>query len=493
MYSKSIDPLIDNLFESKSSSNNEHIQRPSQLNKHQYNYKPDDFMNITSYKGFDNNDPGNGRQNNYAWSFCDFNGYIYVGTGRNVTYGSLAVMAQLEIPLDYTPDSVDMCAEIWRYKKDGSLPWERVYKSKFDKSEAKADVVGIRSLIKFKSFGLKPAMYAAGYSMNGIKILKSTNGVDWFEIPSNITKGTSSRSMIVYNNKLYLTVMADAEDLPSLLYSSVDPELFGWTLETPENGEDGKNPIGTIWTIAAFNNHLYLGTSSKKGFMLWRTEGSVPEINHWKLVIKNGGGNDFNYIPISLVEFKGHLYVGTGIDTTSMLCYVFPVGSEIFRVDKNDNYKTIVGYNDPLSCLSGGFNNPYNLYMWQMKVFNNKLYIGTFDCSTAIEPTLETFLKNADSLIKLFTQPVFESLVSTLYSRVLSLKNNEHTSGFDFYVSKDGINFSPICIDGFNNPYSYGIRNIFISDDNNMYIGTANPFQGCEVYELIQDSVFSLS
>lgn len=329
--------------------------------------------------------------------------------------------------------------------------------------------------------------------MNGVKILKSTNGIDWFEIPSNITKGTSSRSMMVYNNKLYLTVMADGEDLPSLLYSSVDPELFGWTLETPEGGEEGKNPIGTIWTIASFNNHLYPGTSSKKGFMLWRTEGSEPELNHWKLIIKNGGGYDFNSIPISLVEFNDHLYIGTGIDTTAMLCYVFPVGCEILRVDKNDNIETVVGYNNPINKIYGGFNNKYNLYMWQMKIFNNKLYIGTFDCSSAIEPTLEIFLKNADMLIKQFTLPVFESLVSSLYSNIVSLKSEQHPSGFDFYVSEDGVSFSPISLDGFKNPYSYGIRNIFISDDNDMYIGTANPFQGCEVYKLNKSYVFQLS
>lgn len=104
------------------------------------NYNSNNFQNITPFKGFDSNDPGNGRQNNYAWAFCDFNGYIYVGTGRNVIYGSLVTMAKLQICLDYTPSSVNMCAEIWRYKKDGSLPWERVYKSKFNESTGKADV-----------------------------------------------------------------------------------------------------------------------------------------------------------------------------------------------------------------------------------------------------------------------------------------------------------------------------------------------------------------
>ena len=215
--------------------------------------------------------------------------------------------------------------------------------------------------------------------------------------------------------------------------------------------------------------------------------------NHWKAVIKNGGGHDFNYIPISLVEFKNHLYIGTGIDTTAILCYVFPIGCEIFRIDKNDNVETIVGYDNPISKISGGFNNKYNIYMWQMKIFNDKLYIGTFDCSSVIEPTLEIFLKNSDMLIKQLTLPVFNSLVSCLYSNISSLKIEQHPLGFDFYVSEDGVNFSPISLNGFNDPYSYGIRNIFISDDNDMYIGTANPFLGCEVYKLNKKHVFLLS
>ena len=95
-------------------------------------------------------------------------------------------------------------------------------------------------------------------------------------------------------------------------------------------------------------------------------------------------------------------------------------------------------------------------------------------------------------LIKQFTQPVFETLVSVLYSNIVELKCKKDSLGFDFYVSQDGINFTPICTDGFKNPYSYGIRNIFISDDNDMYLGTGNPFQGCEVYKLDKKCTFLL-
>lgn len=113
MYDESYINFIKNF---KDLSNVHDVEKKSMSNNNSLNYKPNNFKNITPFRGFDSNDPGNGRQNNYAWSFCDFNGYIYVGTGRNVTYVSLT-LANLQIPLDYTPSSIDMCSEIWRYKK----------------------------------------------------------------------------------------------------------------------------------------------------------------------------------------------------------------------------------------------------------------------------------------------------------------------------------------------------------------------------------------
>lgn len=217
------------------------------------------YEKLTPYKGFDSTNLNNGRQNNYAWAMCDFNGYIYVGTGRNLPLVSFTMgMTNIKPALDYSPetDKLDMTAEIWRYKKDGSLSWERVYKGKYieitnsktGQKELMADIIGFRSFVVFDSFNIKPAIYAAAYSTTGVKVLKSTNGSDWFDIKSNITGGTSSRSIIQYNNKLYMAVMNDGpqEGVPSIVYSSQDPELEGWTLVTPTGGQEGKNPIGVV-------------------------------------------------------------------------------------------------------------------------------------------------------------------------------------------------------------------------------------------------------
>ena len=242
-----------------------------------------------------------------------------------------------------------------------------------------ADIIGFRSFVVFDSFNIKPAIYAAAYSTTGVKVLKSTNGSDWFDIKSNITGGTSSRSIIQYNNKLYMAVMNDGpqEGVPSIVYSSQDPELEGWTLVTPTGGQEGKNPIGVVWSMAEFNNRLYLGTASKEGFMVWRTNGREPKLDDWTLVIDKGGGDAANGIAMSLKGFKDYLYVGTAYDVSDYKIYITPKGADIFRVDKEDKWELIVGgkatiptesttgtRGQALSGYKSGFNNPYNIYMW---------------------------------------------------------------------------------------------------------------------------------
>jgi hypothetical protein len=54
--------------------------------------------------------------------------------------------------------------------------------------------------------------------------------------------------------------------------------------------------------------------------------------------------------------------------------------------------------------------------------------------------------------------------------------------GFDLWRSTDGLIWTPVSLDGLGNPYNYGARNLYVTDENRLYLGTANPFQGCEVW-----------
>ena len=115
--------------------------------------------NITPVNGFDLSNLNNARQNNYAWSMSELGEYIYVGTGRNILVNIIkSIEPRAQIPALIKPDPIDNRAEIWRYKKDGSLPWERVYKAPED-----SGIIGFRFMIKVRPFGGSPCIFAATF------------------------------------------------------------------------------------------------------------------------------------------------------------------------------------------------------------------------------------------------------------------------------------------------------------------------------------------
>lgn len=44
--------------------------------------------------------------------------------------------------------------------------------------------------------------------------------------------------------------------------------------------------------------------------------------------------------------------------------------------------------------------------------------------------------------------------------------------------------FKPVILDGLYNPNNYGGRTLYKTCDNKLYLGTANPFDGLEVWEV---------
>ena len=61
--------------------------------------------------------------------------------------------------------------------------------------------------------------------------------------------------------------------------------------------------------------------------------------------------------------------------------------------------------------------------------------------------------------------------------------DSSNPPGFDLYVSEDGVNFEPITVDGFGDPYNYGGR-IIIPSEHGLFVATANPFNGLQVWRV---------
>jgi hypothetical protein len=452
-----------------------------------------EFINLTPTNGFDKNNLNNARQNNYAWSMSDLGDYIYVGTGRNILVNIIrSIEPRTQLPALINPGTIDNLAEIWRYRKDGRLHWERVYKAPQD-----SGISGFRFMIKHKPFGGSPSLYAAGLGPR-VQILKSTNGVNWFILPDTVLQGTSSRAMVVLEGKLYLATINEANPSPfPLLYRSVDPEFYPWEPVIDPNAvgfDPAKNPRGSISNMAVFNNRLYVATSNSDGAQVWRTNGPEPKLNDWTLIVGQGFGDPANVYTLAMGVFKDHLYVS---GTKQLpLSWFIPRGCDVIRIDKHDNWQLVVGGNPliplgppeadarrSLSGLGSGFNNPFNVYAWQIQEYQGKLLISTFDDSSNMEVILATLLANRAALEGLIG-PIVTGLLIEIYKAVVRiLRGIKYPMGFDMYLSEDGVHFKYVVVKGLRNPNNYGGRILYVDTFNDLYIGTANPFEGCEVWK----------
>ena len=469
------------------------------------------YKKITKTNGFDCKDLNNGRQNNYAWSISELENYIYVGTGRNLSnliQNSLNTLdmnsislsftgnipSDIKLPKEFTPNTIDMGGEIWRYKKDGSCPWERVYKA-----PESSEIVGFRSMISYTRPNGETSLYACCYNMSPkILILKSNNGINWVTLDTNITDGNSSRSIIIHKGKIYMSIINEkSSDINTLIYCSNDPELEGWQLIT--SSEIYNNPRGQAASLCSFNGHLYAGTVLPYGFEIWRTDDDETEKSSWKRIVDKGAGDASNVIPLTMEAFKNHLYVGTAAHITNEDYNgsgSLPLrGFDLIRIDKSDKWQLVAGSRplipsdtvtgkrtDPLSGLASGFGEMANAFCWQLKEYNNELYLATFDWSILGEPIYSSLLENKNKLSKLPENKTLKFLLNNPFIVKLFLKAQKNTYGFDLWKSKDGVHWNAININGFGNPHNNGIRTLFVSSEGNLYLGTSNLFEGCEVW-----------
>jgi hypothetical protein len=222
------------------------------------------------------------------------------------------------------------------------------------------------------------------------------------------------------------------------------------------------NCLATV--IIEFKGKLYVGTwntpigslqdLSRKGAEIWRFDGKV-----WEQVVGNnaiytkGGFGNFNNAGISSMEvFNGYLYAGT-----MNWGYSIFGGCEIWRTQNGLQWEKVVSHgfkqNMSLSDLLKGVS---NTYVWNMEVFQNQLYAGTFN-------SCYRFFSNGGMGCQLW--------------RTSCGKN---WTKVDLPTGIDGV-----YQDGFGDPGNYGIRTMVVYNDE-LYVGTAANLiedKGCEIWK----------
>lgn len=453
------------------------------------------FKKITSVRGFDSSNPDNAKQNNYAWSMEEMGEYLYVGTARNIPYSILnnQVLGDVPIPEIFVPENVDYRGEIWRCKMKNPTCWERVYKA-----GALPLGIGFRFMKRYTSPGGETALYAGLMTLTpDFVIVKSTDGVNWYPLQSNI-QGSATRTMIEHNGVLYMGALQVMGLTEPLLFYSTDPENEGWT-QVDIKGDPEKNPQGNIDILLSFNNRLYVGTGRPGGFELWRSNGPIPLKDDWTLVVDQGAGDARNEHPWSVAVFQDQIYIGTAIEAAIMSLNpeertVPPKGFDVIRVDKDDNWELVVG-GKPVAptnpttgtrglALSGyrsGFDNFTNAYCWQIETHGQELYLGTFSWSILLPVFVPVLPEILSRLVPGFLGGLLPADVWDYLGDFL-LQAGERVWGFDLWKTRNGVDWEPVSLNGLGNNYNYGVRKLFASQNGKLYLGTANPFQGCEVW-----------
>jgi hypothetical protein len=497
-------------------------------------YHRDDFVRIAE-EGFDN------PMNNYPWSMTYFNGDLYVGTGRNIPYmaGQALKLVGL-IPPDFEfepithprepPQSAewaeDMRAEIWRYHNAG---WEQVYQSAVVGGPPPLPSVpgewGFRYMLTFEG-----EIYAAsgGGFLPARLLLKSTDGTAWEQVITPLGMGTDSRAMVVHNGKLYVgtgylgRAEVWASDSPSTITDNWD-KVADFSLTEPYTNT-------AVVSLESFNGYLYAGTQNlESGYQVFRSDAQAPAhpaLDNWEQLVWYGGGDMMNYLAATMEVFNDELYVGSmslPVMVADPVELGPPKGFELIRIKADDSWELVVGdyiprfppagptFRLPKSRWPGGFGNFFNFYCWSLQADDGVLYLGTFDASSFLQFVPVEYVAELLAL----TPEQQEQIVAALQQVIILLEglgvDEEYIEPFqrllaafdvgspdlidwegvwqvfidwfaggDLWKTEDGIHWKPVTLTGFDNPSNYGMRDIVRV--NPLYVGTANPFGGLEIW-----------
>ena len=425
---------------------------------------------------------------------------------------------------------------------------------------------------------------------------------------------------------------------------------------------------GAIWDMVSYNGHLYAtictGTpenapddNSMQSFAMVRGDKNADGIYTWTPIVGDQEADGAKYCfgidpartrsgAANLIVYNDYLYIGEYNDEEIALerilfnksdsdesgkssmggvdCSFVNANLEqsvnIYRMDKDENMELVVGDRTDMfpeggiSGLTSGFGRNENQYIWRMQKFDGKLYIGTFDTASLLEPigqfsngdiidmtpeewdsqvqrlrdlldhlldknspddpivpvntladddsneavevddekaevvegfgdlsdALEdatgdlcdqaatmseeveddaAYVQKIDSEIAYFKSfadqyqdmlDSYESLkqqyedaygtelpgdIQDAFDKLLSEENlkklqsvltcmyylHDAERGFDMYVTEDGVNFTTLTTNGFNDPYNHGLRTFAVTNQG-LCLGTANPFYGCQVW-----------
>lgn len=473
------------------------------------------------------------------------------------------------------------------------------------------------------------------------KVYQSIDQADFYKAyQMGISVGI--RGISTFENKLIISLVGlegayicesdNPEDPDSFKVIATMSDMFNYPAYRYQDSIYG----GSIWDMAAYNGSLYVsictGTPENKpddntmqSFALIKGDRDDNGKWTWTSVIGDKEKDNAKYTygidpertrsgAANLCVYDGYLYIGEYNDEEIALervlfdqsCGFMNSNLEqsvnLYRMDENEEIQLVVGDADEmfpdggLTGLGSGFDRNENQYIWRMQVYNNKLYVGTFDTSSLLEPigqlTNGDLLKmtdeewqsqieyikvlaelilnkyktpqlpvaapatlsisrndarnmaksvnnagkisrataaNAENVIELAQEientadeKASEEFIATytelskaskdmtisigeIIGKIFTEENiakmtsfvkcaaymSTAERGFDIFTLDSSLNVKTVTTNGFGDPYNHGCRTFAVTDDN-LIVGTANPFYGTQIWTL-SDNKYDLN
>jgi hypothetical protein len=430
------------------------------------------------------------------------------------------------VPPFYVGDYPDSRGRIFRCNVDDADSWETAYISPVEFPEGEGDPVpryrGFRAMRTFTDSGDETALYVATHGSQKFpsQILKFgqeyERGMDP-EVCADFPGAISVRNLVVHGGALYAASFGNGG---CMLWASDDPAIGNWTLvadasDFPLGGEVPEEYPRDIPSIVSFAGSLYvfiavanmppgfypefpLGVQG--GFWVYRSDD--PAVGNWEETMRYGAGNHWNEVVSNAAVFDDHVYVGTALSLVQHLTRMHKMddfgkellywlyltlnwkGTDVLRFDADDNWELVIGnpeenslFDDRIGDYGEGFDNSSNTYSWWMDVFDEKLLVGTYD-SSLLQQLMNFFGARLET-----DMGAENPRARAGEGRGIGQENPQ---GGDLWATVNGAHWFALTLNGFDDEHNYGFRSL-ISTDTDLFVGTANPFYGTEIWKLSLD------
>ena len=275
----------------------------------------------------------------------------------------------------------------------------------------------------------------------------------------------------------------------------------------PDNSGINYSSNHYIWRMAEYNGKLFLGTFDSSSLYDYLIPKNIPDyidsfegiliilLNFLSLinVIKSEDiktilqlFNDYEYFDDKYINNYDALslsYASLHFNEIKPSDYIEKV---MKNIDLNYNLNILNSLNALAKKIPTSISSDNDKYLEAIY-----LYLSSQLGKSTIENIKNTIYKlsNNKKQLKLLLFKIKdlvtsqEFLTQLYYMKSIRKMIDTSIKGADLYVSEDGIHFRKININGFNDKYNYGLRT-FVSSTDGLYIGTANPFYGGQLWKL---------